>query len=295
MNNYYHLNKVHHQDPLHFDGVYMAQIGRLFCKRDTVIDAHFHTDLYELTVVTDGKGIVTTNSVATHVKKGDIYISFPCDIHKIESDHTEPLKYDFFAFRTSDARFTDALTLIATNRSSERNRTFTDERIHVLIGQAIAELNAENSFANDVLTAVFRQILVYTIRGLSSDTDNDNSCGEKSPAEILCYSLMNYIDTHLYTMRSLRELETVSGYSYGYLSNVFTKTTSQSLSAYYQKKKLYAAALLLTENKLSVTQLAELFNYSSPFAFSKAFKNEFGVSPKYYRQSPSTEATKRIN
>ena len=282
MNNYYHLNKVYHQDPLYFDGVYVAQIGRLYCKGDTVIDAHFHTDLYELTVVTGGKGIVTTNSIATRVKKGDIYLSLPCDIHKIESDCGEPLKYDFLAFKPSDERFIEALTVIATEHSSEHSRVFTDERITTLIGQAIAELNAENPFSADVLTAVFRQVLVYTIRGLDGHKTTAKH-PDKSPTEILCYSLMNYIDTHLYTMRSLRELEQATGYSYGYLSTIFSKTTSQSLSAYYQKKKLYAAALLLGERKLSVTQIAELFNYSSPFAFSKAFKKEFGVSPKQYK------------
>lgn len=281
MNNYYHLNKVYHQDPLYFDGVYIAQIGRMYCKTDTVIDAHFHTDLYELTIATDGKGVITTNSVATDVKKGDIYLSLPCDIHKIESDPNDPLKYDFLAFKPSDTRLVEALTILATDHSSEHARVFSDQRIMSLIGQAIAELDNDDPFSEEVLSAVFRQVLVYTIRGLEGQK-HKTSHPDKSPAEILCYSLMNYIDTHLYTMQSLRELERVSGYSYGYLSTVFKKTVSLSLSDYYRKKKLNAAALLISENKLSVTQIAELFNYSSPFAFSKAFKNEFGVSPGHY-------------
>lgn len=86
-------------------------------------------------------------------------------------------------------------------------------------------------------------------------------------------------------MRSLKELEKVTDYSYGYLSAVFKKTTSESLQEYYQKKKLSAAAKLLKEKKLSVTKISETFNYSSPYAFSKAFKNEFGVSPAEYSKN----------
>ena len=37
------------------------------------------------------------------------------------------------------------------------------------------------------------------------------------------------------------------------------------------------------EGCLSVTNIAELLNYSSIYAFSKAFKEKYGVSPKRYQ------------
>jgi quercetin dioxygenase-like cupin family protein len=96
--NNYHLNKAFFRHPLIYDGLQLLQIGRMFCKSTTVIDTHVHMDCYELTVVTDGQGLISTNGIPTQVKKGDIYVSLPCDAHKIEADSQNPLKFDFFAF-----------------------------------------------------------------------------------------------------------------------------------------------------------------------------------------------------
>ena len=64
----YHINKSFFRSPLKFGEVYLYQIGRLFCNSDTVVDTHIHIDLFELTVVTGGRGVVTTNGVSVPVE-----------------------------------------------------------------------------------------------------------------------------------------------------------------------------------------------------------------------------------
>ncbi|MBR5295656.1 MAG: helix-turn-helix domain-containing protein [Clostridia bacterium] len=282
MQYYYHLDNLYLKNPLIFRGIAVAQIGRMFCKRDTVIKEHFHTDLFELTVVNDGKGTISTNGIQKSVKKGDIHLSIPGDTHKIESDWDEPLRYDFFAFRLTRPPFDEAFGKLSENLSPGEDRVFSDERIQDLISRAIGEISSRLPFSKELLSSIFEEVIIYTLRG--TDKKEKEPLSDKSHREILCYSLMNYIDTHLHTMHSLKELEKVTDYSYGYLSSVFKKTTSESLQDYYRKKKLSAAAKLLKEKKLSVAKISERFNYSSPYAFSKAFKNEFGISPTEYRK-----------
>ena len=77
MNSNYHLDNAYFANPLEYEDIYLLQIGRLYCKNTTVVDTHIHTDLFELTVVTDGAGTVTTNGLQTRVKNGDIYLSMP--------------------------------------------------------------------------------------------------------------------------------------------------------------------------------------------------------------------------
>ncbi len=283
MQYYYHLDNLYLKNPLIFRGIAVAQIGRMFCKRDTVVKTHAHTDLFELTVVNDGKGFITTNSTETAVKKGDIHLSLPGDTHKIQSSWDEPLRYDFFAFRLTSPPFDEPFRLLSETLSGGEDRIFADERIQDLISHAIGEISSRLPFSKELLSAIFEEVIVYTLRGV--DKKEKGPLSDKSHREILCYSLMNYIDTHLHTMRSLKELEKVTDYSYGYLSAVFKKTTSESLQGYYRKKKLSAAAKLLREKKLSVTKISEQFNYSSPYAFSKAFKKAFGISPNEYRKN----------
>ena len=93
-------------------------------------------------------------------------------------------------------------------------RLFHDERVRRLIANAIAELTAPNMYSDELLNSVFRQILIYLIRNFQKAPNRgypDNVTG----AEILCYKLMNYIDTHIYTMKNLSELCEVTDYSYG--------------------------------------------------------------------------------
>ena len=130
MGNTYHINKSYMQNPLKFGSIYMFQIGRRFCDSDTVVDTHVHTDLFELTVVTDGRGVVTTNGVAVPVERGDIYLSFPCDAHKIVSDAEKTLKYDFFAFHSEHAVFKKEEETYTISDNNSTNGTFVNgERI----------------------------------------------------------------------------------------------------------------------------------------------------------------------
>ena len=280
-NSNYHLNKAFFQNPLQYDGLRVVQIGRMFCKSTTVIDTHMHFDRYEITIVSEGEGLIYTNGVATRVRKGDIYLSMPCDAHKIETDPVKPLKFDFFAFLVEGGCFAEEFEQLAQNYASPHTRVFQDERIRPLINNAITELSDGDIYKNELLNCLFRQILIYTFRGFRSQKPEKHT-SNVSNAEVLCYRLMNYIDTHIFTMKNLDELSQATDYSYGYLSALFKSTTSTTLSAYFQEKKLDTARTLLAEHGRSVTEISEMLNYSSVYAFSKAFRSHYGISPRVY-------------
>ena len=99
---------------------------------------------------------------------------------------------------------------------------------------------------------------------------------------------MNYIDSHVYTIKSLTEISEVTGYNYNYASNIFKAATGETVMNYYRSKRLKSAALLLEEDKLSITEVASLLNYSSVYSFSRAFKERYGVSPSKHSHEKTT-------
>ena len=282
MNKDYHLSRNYFQKPLKYEYICISQIGRRFCNNKTVIDTHIHLDLFELTIVTEGKGIVTTNNFSVPVEAGDIYLSLPCDSHKIVSDPEKPLKYDFFAFTCEDVYFNQELEHIAQTYHSPKTRIFHNDSIRLLISNAIAELSHEHAYSQQLLFSIFQQVIIYTIRGFHGIESLKHSTAT-THAEILCHKLMNYIDTHIYSLKRLEDLAEITDYSYGYLSALFKKTTSSTLSDYYHEKKLDAARLLIIENKYKIIEIAEMLNYTSVYSFSKAFTNRYGVSPRNYK------------
>lgn len=282
MEDLYHLEKNYARNPMQFEDMQLYQIGRKYCQKNSIVPAHIHTNLYELTIVTDGAGEILTNGVPTQVSRGDIYLSLPGDAHEIRSDSENALVYDFFAFTVKNENFQREMEYIMEHYYSPMNRVFRDERVRLMVGDAIAEVNGDRLYSSELLGSMFRQILIHLIRGFRK-IPPDKYLETVTSAEVLCYRLMHYIDTHIYSMKNLDELSEITDYSYGYLSSLFKKTTAQTLSHYYQEKKLDVAQLLISQNRHSITEVSEMLNYASVYSFSKAFHKRFGISPRAFR------------
>lgn len=278
----YHLDKRYIDQPMVFGDISLIQIGRLHCTERTVVGMHTHQNWFEITVVTGGAGIVVTGNYEVAVTRGDIHLSFPGDFHDIRSDSIDPLKYDFFSFYTSNPTLFQMLEEIMQNRQQGEKRIIRDERIEHLVKNAIAEINHPSEFSNEILETSFRQIIYYLIRGFhTAESAKKDTVGT---SEELCYQIMHYIDTHIYTMDTLSELSDAMRYNYSYLSDLFKTVTGETIQNYYQSRRLRAAQLLLKEQNLKLAEIANLLRYSSIYAFSRAFKDKFGMAPSEYRK-----------
>lgn len=289
-------NKIAHSDsyPIskyHYDKSYfsiaskhgntdLVQIGRLICTPNTIINEHIHGNFYELTVVNSGEGISITNGIPTTIKSGDIYFSFPCDAHKIVSDNKNPLSYDYFAFNTNNIEFHDQLEKITQTRFNPSTRVFTDDKIHNLVGYALSEIDNNNPFHEDTIEHIFELIIIYFIRDVNNQNISTN-IEQTDNNKIMCYQIMNYIDTHILTIKSLEEIACFLNYNYSYLSAIFKNYTSMTIWEYYQNKRLGMSKIMIQQQKMKISKVAEILNYSSQYAFSKAFKNKFGISPNH--------------
>ena len=282
----YHLSKSYVTEPLSFGSVHLFQIGRLYCSEETVVGVHSHLNWFELTIVTDGRGRVQTNGIEVPVSAGDIYLSFPGDFHGILPDADDPMKYDFFAFNTVDSTLCGELEALTARHTAADRRVFRDERVRYLVGQAIAEVDGKELYGKEILAALFEQIILYILRDFRTMAPAKHGFGVGKQEE-LCYQMMHYIDTHIYTMQSLSELSEAMRYHYSYLSDLFRRVTGETLLHYYRSRRLEAARLILGEGKLSVGEVADLLHYASIYTFSRSFKEAFGVSPTHYKKQTS--------
>ena len=274
----YHITKDCFFNPLVFGSSQLYQIGRLFCEKGQIIERHCQLNYFELTVVTEGEGTVITNNVKTRVKVGDIHVCYPGDFHEIHSDNNSALHYDYVAINTSDTALLSELEYIISSYHDEKYRILQDEKIALLIEEAIEEINDTQALSEKILSGIFEQLLVRLVRAFRA-VGKPKPKKDFSDSQQFCYYIMNYVDSHIYTLKSLKELGVLTGYNYNYASNVFKAVTGETLLNYYRSKRLKTARLLLNEGKLSVSEISTLLNYSSVYAFSRAFKDKYGVSP----------------
>lgn len=273
----FHINEYYGTNPLRIGSVELIQVGRLFCNPDTVIERHAHLGWYELTIVTGGAGIVEANGVGVPVTQGDIFISLPYDTHAIYSDAAKPLKYDFFSFYSCDDEKRATLESLSAAIYPANKRIVNNEKIGYLVATVTEEISSDAPDRIEIIENAISQIIIYLIRAMNGVSTHNMQ--HVSDRDRLCFKIMNYIDTHMELIDNLSDLCNVMNYNYSYLSAIFKSQTGSTISEYYQQKRLGAARQLLIEGKLSIKKIAEIFNYSSIYAFSKAFKTKYGIAP----------------
>ena len=275
----YHINNGFFKKPKSYGNVTLHQIGRLYSKGGVISPEHTHHELFELTIVTAGVGTIFACGIPTEVKAGDIFLSYPNETHKICAPENTKFEYDFIAFSATEP-YGAELAAISHNFSAEA-RLFKDERIPYLVALAISEFSSGLPHTDPLVGSILTQIIIYTIRDF---TASQRPTANVSKAEILCHELMSYIDTHVHTIQNLSELSDEFKYNYSYLSETFRATTGTTLSEYYRSRRLALAIPLLKEDKYSCSEISEQLGYSSPFAFSAAFKKKYGMSPQQYKK-----------
>lgn len=269
------IDNIFLESPLNFGELNLIQIGRRFLYSDTKIERHIHGSWFELTIITGGTGIIHADNHKAEVGTGDIFLSFPAEMHDIVS--VDNLQFDFYSFFYKNGVFASKFMELAQNNNLKENRIIQDEKINFLVNNAISVfVNNDKYLSDELLKSIFTQISVYILKNFNNA---DNSSITVTDNQILSYQIMNYIDTNIYSIRSLKDVSDFLGYSYVYLSSVFKKTTGKTISEYYQDRRLKTATLLLSESK-KIKTIAEMLGYQDQFSFSKAFKKKYGKSPK---------------
>lgn len=90
---------------------------------------------------------------------------------------------------------------------------------------------------------------------------------------------------HRWTVQSLAD---EAGLSRAAFARRFTAATRQPPLTYLTWWRLTTAASMLRETDASLEQVATRVGYSSSFAFTNAFKREYGIAPGRFRRSASS-------
>lgn len=85
----------------------------------------------------------------------------------------------------------------------------------------------------------------------------------------------------------LEELSSVTGRSKSYLSRIFPLVTGHSVTGYLRARRLSEAARQLADGAPDILSVALDAGYGSHEAFTRAFRDQFGVTPQAVRQRRS--------
>jgi AraC family transcriptional regulator len=96
--------------------------------------------------------------------------------------------------------------------------------------------------------------------------------------------VIHFILTNLNTNISLKKLSDIANYSPFHLQKIFKEIIGETPKQYIIKIKIEVASqLLLIHSEKSIQEISSDCGFSSPSAFSRAIKNNFGYTPEELR------------
>ncbi len=105
---------------------------------------------------------------------------------------------------------------------------------------------------------------------------------------------MRYIREHISEPLDRETLAAVAGFSIPHFHRVFTAHVGESAISYVRRLRLERAARKLRMGAVDITEVALAAGYDTHAAFSKAFKQQFDLSPSEFRQLGCMAATQLL-
>ncbi len=117
---------------------------------------------------------------------------------------------------------------------------------------------------------------------LMNYTEKIEQHNEAQWESMLVLTALRYIEDN-YRHANLTELAGNLGVSLSQISRLIKQNTGSTFKELLQKKRLNKAEQLLTETKLSVSDIITCVGYDNASYFFRIFKERYGMSPREYR------------
>lgn len=103
-----------------------------------------------------------------------------------------------------------------------------------------------------------------------------------------------YIRDHIAEALTREVLADVAGFSVPHFHRVFTAQTGENIASYVRRVRLERAGRKLRMGAVDITEVALAAGYDTHTAFSRAFKQQYGLSPSQFRQLDCRSATQLL-
>lgn len=287
----FHFDNLYWQEPRDYELITLYQIGDLSCEGGYNIGRH--TQLcYEISYVVSGRGWFETNGTRYDVKKGDIFINIPGEVHDGQADLKDPFRYFYMGFAFNKYPYGLNPLSHIEKMLQRAEKPLVEDRMDIAVPfqLVLGEIAHVNEYSHFMIKTYLYQILILTYRNFYCPWEQKYTPDPtKNENGNIIYKIINYIDNNLLDIYELQDIGNALGYSYPYLSRVFSEETGFTLQGYFTKKKMDKAAEWLLSHEHTITEIAYKLGYHSIHSFSKAFKKTIGISPTQYQQFHSSK------
>lgn len=246
---------------------------------------HLHRDL-ELICLLEGDVVAYADSVRCELHAGDIFLTFPNQIHSYEKVTHET--HVGFTFKPDLLPEMMDVFLSSTPRTSVIKGAANDPQIRALINYIVDTRQSDgkahlSELRRGYLLALCAKLLpMMTIVKLPvSDSETLRM--------IVSFCTNNYAENI-----SLSLLEEKLHLNKYYISHLFNDRLRLRFNDYINSLRVSEACRYLLNSDYSITEIGSRVGFNTPRTFNRAFMRQMGVSPTAYRRSRQTELTEHV-
>jgi len=267
------LKNIHKQT----SDLYLVHCGYHQCSPNYSYN-HKIPNEYHLHFVMNGKGTLFVNGKKYIANKNDIFIIPKGTEFSYKADQIDPWEYGWVTFDGVKAE--DYLAHVNLSKSNPIIMSEIPTKNYMPIITKILG-TSELTYANELKRVGFLfEILSLLISSQSAGRYERNEYD---------YSNETYIEYALefiannYKHIKINDIANYIGINRCYFTSIFKKQLNISPQEYLIEYKLKVAHDLLISSNESIQEISEKVGYNDCFSFSKAFKQQYGKSPKLYR------------
>lgn len=249
--------------------------GRLQCI------PHLHREL-ELVLMLEGEAVAYADSVRSTLMPGDVFLSFPNQIHYYET--IGPENYLLFIIKPDlIPEFTD-LFHMGTPQSPVIRGIGNEPRIRQLfdfLGEACVRSQAQSGDKDYTQSLKRGHLLALFSELLPCMTISKLSIGDSGALR----SIVSFCAQNFSENLSLSMLEEKLHLNKYYISHLFSERLGLRFNDYINSLRISEACRLLLNSDYSVTEVSEHVGFNTLRTFNRAFMKQLGVSPTDYRKA----------
>lgn len=244
---------------------------------------HYH-DAYEVYFQADGERYMFLDDIGYTLKRGDLVILKPFDIHYMESRDIE--FYERYVMNFSEDMLKCILTevdiKILFDGISSCIVHLDDEQYSLVLEyfKKIQKFREKGGALSEKLTISALFQFISAIKDISKS--NETVTSRNTPDEIV--RAIEYINNNYKEDITLDVMADAVHISKYHFSRLFHKSTGATFLQYLYNVRLVKVHALLTETNISLKNIAIKTGFSSSSHLSRIFKQVYGISPQQFRR-----------
>ena len=240
--------------------------------------AHLHRDL-ELVLYRSGETVATADSGRYHLTPGDLFLTFPNQIHSYETLEREDysiliLKPDLLP------ELTDAFELSVPESAVLPGGAF-NPRINALfdaVGEICRQPEGSVPYRQEKLHGYLLALFAEILSGMKLTGVSADDCGTLR-------AIVSYCTRHYAEELSLSVLAEKLGLNRYYISHLFSRRLGMCFNDYINSLRVSEACRMLLNSDDSVTDICFHVGFGTLRTFNRAFIRHTGKTPTDYRRS----------